>query len=146
MRREQRNAMLLVAVMLALAVVVVIVTHNAKAEALLSLDAAALLALSGDLRLSDAPMDIYVADCLRVDVVSVSADGAWAELKLPYVPPSIWGVALYDGWHLIYAAWEPVGDNALQLQFRAKDLARLDGTVGLYLVILAEEGDHNAAD
>lgn len=137
MRRELKNTMLLVAVMLALAVVVVIVAHNARAEALPSPDAVSMLALSGDLRLSDAPMDIYVADCLRVDVVSVSADGAWAELKLPYVPPSIWGVALFDGYHMIHGVWAQAGDT-LRLFFWPEDLARLDGTVGIYLVILAE--------
>lgn len=138
MRRELKNALLLVAVMLALAVVVVIVAHNAKAEALPSPDAASMLALSGDLRLSEAPMDIYVADCLRVDVVSVSADEAWAELKLPYVPPSIWGVALFDGYHMIHGVWTQAGDT-LRMFFWPDDLARLDGTVGLYLLIVAEK-------
>ena len=95
-------------------------------------------ALTGDLRPSEAPMGLYVAECLRVDVVSVSADGAWAELKLPYVPPSIWGVVLFDGWHVMYGDWEQADDTTLRLHFWPDDLERLDGTVGLYLMILAE--------
>lgn len=137
MRRELKNTLLFIALVLVLAVAAVIVANNARAEALPSPDAASMLALSGDLRLSDAPMDIYVADCLRVDVVSVSADGAWADLKLPYVPPSIWGLALFDGYHMIHGVWTQAGDT-LRLYFWPEDLERLDGTVGIYLVILAE--------
>jgi len=108
---------------------------NGNAETLQPPDAA----LTGDLRISEAPRDLYVAECLRVDVVSVSADGAWADLKLPYVPPSIWGVALFDGYHMIRGVWTQTGETTLRLFFWPEDLARLDGTVGIYLVILAEK-------
>ena len=118
--------------------------HNAKADALPP-DPPALV-LAGDLRLSDAPMDLYMAACLRVDVVSMDVDGAWADLTLPYVPPSIAYVLLFDGWHLIHGAWEQTGEPTLRVRFRADELAALDGTVGVYLVILAEGGASDAAD
>ena len=96
-------------------------------------------ALTGDLRISEAPRDLYVADCLRVDVASMSTDGAWADLTLPYVPPSsIFGVILFDGYHAIHGVWTQTGETTLRLFFWTEDLARLDGTVGIYLVILAE--------
>lgn len=95
-------------------------------------------ALTGDLRISEAPMDLYVAECLRVDVASISADGAWADLTLPYVPPSIWGVALFDGYHAIHGVWTQTEENTLRVLFWREDVTRLDGTVGIYLVILAE--------
>ena len=82
-----------------LTIVAVVVVHNAGAEALPSPDAKTLLALDGDLKLSDAPLDIHVAECLRVDIVSGGEDGTWADLTLPKVPPGIVGVALFDGWH-----------------------------------------------
>lgn len=137
MRRELKNALLLLALVVALAVVAVIVVHNAKAEALPSPDAKTMLALSGDLLLSDAPMDIYVAECLRVDVVRTSSDGAWAELSLPYIPPGILSVALFDGWHMIHSIWQQTSETTLQVKFWTNDIERLDGTVGIYLVILA---------
>lgn len=138
MRRELKNTLLFIALMLALAVAVVIVAHNAEAEALPSPDAASMLALSGDLRLSDAPKTLTVAECLRVDLVSAGSDGSWADLTLPYVPPSIWGVMLFDGYHMIHGVWTQAVDT-LRLFFWPDDLARLDGTVGIYLVILAED-------
>ena len=142
MRRELKNVLLLIALVVALALLAVIVVHNAKAEALLSPDAKTMLALSGDLRLSDAPMDIYVAECLRVDVVRTSSDGAWAELTLPYVPPGILSVALFDGWHMIHGAWQQAGETTLRVRFWANDIERLDGTIGIYLVVLAEGALH----
>ncbi len=114
------------------------VTRTGHAEALPSPDAASLLALNGDLQLSDAPMNIHVAECLRVDVVSAGTDGVWSDLTLPYVPPSIMGVALFDGWHMIHGVWTQIGETTLRLFFWPEDVARLDGTVGIYLVILAE--------
>ena len=139
MKREKAILLLELALTLVLAVAAVAVIHNAGAEALPSPDASALLNLTGDLRLSDAPLEIRVAECLRVDVVSAGMDGAYADLTLPYVPPGIMGVALFDGWHLINGAWEQTGENTLRLRFWPEDLAKLDGTVGIYLVILAEK-------
>lgn len=141
MRRELKIIFAMLALLLVMTVIAAIVIHNtdAKAEALPSPRVDDMLALSGDLQLSDAPMDLYVAECLRVDVVSMSTDGAWADLTLPYVPPSIWGVALFDGYHMIHGVWERIGENTLHLRFWPEDVARLDGTVGIYLVILAEE-------
>ena len=119
--------------------VFVIVTSPGHAEILPSPDAASLLAITGDLRLSDAPVDLYVAECLRVDLVSVHEDGAWGDLTLPYVPPGILGVMLFDGWHLIPGVWTQTGETTLRLFFWPEDVARLDGTVGLYLLIVAEK-------
>ena len=136
MRRELKNILLLIALVLAMAVVAVIVVNNAKAEALFSQDAAHLLSLTGDMRLSEAPVEFRLAECLRVDVVSISNDGVWGDLTLPYVPPSILGAALFDGFHICYGVWQQVGETTLRLRFWPEDVARLDGTVGIYLIIL----------
>ena len=140
MKKELKNALGLLALVLVLAVAAVIVVTNAGAEALPSPEASALVALSGDLKLSEAPLNIYVAECLRVDVAlcGPACQGIKADLTLPYVPPSIWGVALFDGWHLVQGAWEQTGETTMRLFFWQEDVERLDGTVGIYLVVLAE--------
>ena len=112
--------------------------YGAYAEALPSPNVADLVKLSGDLELSGAPIEMYVLECVRVNVARIGADGAWGDLTLPYVPPSIWGVVLFDGWHLMYGDWEQVNETTLRLHFWPEDLEKLDGTVGLYLLILAE--------
>ena len=112
--------------------------YGAYAEALPSPTVADLVRLSGDLELSDAPDNLYILDCVRVTVKRIGADGSWGDLTLPYVPPSIWGVVLFDGWHLMYGDWAQLDDTTLRLHFWPDDLERLDGTVGLYLLILAE--------
>lgn len=126
---------------LVLALSVALTCGTVCAEALPSPDASALLSLSGDLRLSEAPMDIRVAECLRVDVLRIGDDGVWGDLTLPYVPPSIMGVALFDGFHLIYGVFQPIGETALRIMFWPEDVMRMDGTVGIYLVILVTEGE-----
>jgi hypothetical protein len=132
MRSEVKLVMGLLALLIVLTIAAGIVI--AKAEALPAQEAPAL---TGDLQLSGAPGELTVVACLRVDVVSMSADGAWADLTLPYVPPSIAGVMLFDGWHMIHGVWEQTGESILHLRFWPDDLQRLDGTVGIYLVILA---------
>ena len=107
-------------------------------EALPSPSVADLVKIEGDLAKSDAPIELYVAECVRVDLVNIQTDGAWGDLTLPYVPPSIWGVMLFDGYHLMHGSFEQAGENTLRVHFWPDDLARLDGTVGLYLLILAE--------
>ena len=139
MRHELKTVLIMLVLLLVLTVIAAIVIHNtdAKAEALPSPNASKLLALTGDLRLSDAPMDLYVAECLRVDIVSAGTDGAWADLTLPYVPPSIWGVMLFDGYHAIHGVWEQTGENILRVRFWPEDVEKMDSTVGVYLVIVA---------
>ena len=112
--------------------------YRAHAEALPSPNVADLVKLQGDLELSGAPIEMYVLECVRVNVARIGADGAWGDLTLPYVPPSIWGVVLFDGWHLMYGDWEQVNETTLRLHFWPEDLEKLDGTVGLYMLILAE--------
>lgn len=118
----------------ALLALVFFALNTGNAEVLPPPDAA----LTGDLRISEAPMDLYVAECLRVDVVSMSTDGAWTDLTLPYVPPSIFSVILFDGYHAIHGVWTQTEENTLRVLFWREDVLSLDGTVGIYLVILAE--------
>ena len=133
MRNELKIVAILLALLILIATSAVIIVHNAHADALPP-------ALSGGLRISDAPVDLYAVAILRVDVDPSQWDdhGVWADLTLPYVPPSICAVLLFDGWHVVYGIWNQTEENTLRLRFWADDLERLDGTVGVYLVILAE--------
>lgn len=117
---------------------ILVICRIGEAEALPSPDSTRFIALNGDLALTGAEKDVRVAECVRVDVRGYDADGAWAELTLHQIPPGITDAAIYDGWHLIHAQWTQTGENTLRLHFRAGDLKKLDGSVGLYLVILAE--------
>lgn len=128
---------ILLGIMAAL-VLLALSNYGAYAEALPSPKAADFLRLDGDLELAPAGVDLEITDCLRVNIPTVHDDGAWADLTLPYVPPSIRHVLLFDGYHLFHADWEQIEDYTLRIHFWADDLARLDGTVGLYLLIVAE--------
>lgn len=127
----------MVCVIMVALLVLALSNYGAFAEALPSPDAASMVSLEGGMTLSGAPLELHIAECLRVDIVSADADGVWGDLTLPYVPPSIWGVALFDGWHFIYGEWTQTGEDALRIHFWTKDAAKLDGTVGLYLLIVA---------
>lgn len=131
MKHEYRFVMGMLAFLVVLVIVSAIVVAKADVPP-------RTVSLTGGFQLSGAPKTLTVAECLRVDLVSAGSDGSWADLTLPYVPPSIWGVTLFDGYHLIYGNWTQTGENTLRLFFWPEDVARLDGTVGMYLVILAE--------
>ena len=133
MRKTAEMLAVLIAIALILSVAV-----RGGAESLPSPEAKALISLTGDFALTGAEADIRIAECIRADVKHYDTAGAWTELTLPMIPPGITDAVLYDGWHLIHAQWEQTGENTLLLHFRAEDLGKLDGTVGLYLLILAE--------
>ncbi len=97
------------------------------------------LQLNGCMELTGAKAEIRIVECLRVDLVRMETDGAWACLTLPKIPDCIRDILLYDGWHLLHGAYERTGENTLSLHFMLNELKTLDGTVGLYLLILAAE-------
>ncbi len=96
-----------------------------------------VMTLEGCMELTGADKEIMIAECLRVNLVRMETDGVWAELALPSPPSDICGVLLFDGWHLLHGSWKQLGENRLCIHFRTDELAKLDGTVGLYLLILA---------
>ena len=121
-----------------MALIVLLIVSTVLLAAFRGAGAEALPVLSGDLALTGADTEIRVAECLRVDVTRCETDGTWAELTLPEMPSSIADVMLYDGWHMIHARWTLTGRNTLRVRFFPGDITRLDGTVGIYLLILAE--------
>ncbi len=104
-----------------------------------STEGAVPLKLNGCMELTGAKTDIRIVECIRVDLVRMETDGARACLTLPRIPDRIRDILLYDGWHLLHGAYELTGENTLSLHFKLNELMKLDGTVGLYLLILAEE-------
>lgn len=110
----------------------------ACAETTASPKEAALPGLKGDLELSDQPVDIRAALCLRVNLPRIGRDGAWVYLTFPKAVSGIQAVLLFDGWHLLHGEWEQINETTLRLHFLRGDLLRMDGTVGLYLLILTE--------
>ena len=142
MKREKDWFPIILGILLGIMAALVLLAcshYPAYAEALPSPTVNTLIGLKGDIEISGAENGLEIAECLRVDLVKIERDGAWGNLTLPKVPPGVTQVLLYDGWHLLHGAWERTGDRTLRVHFRAEDLAKLDGTVGLYLVILAEQ-------
>lgn len=138
MKHELKLVLFMAVLLFALTVMAAIVIHNANAEELPSPNASNLLDLTGGLKISDAPIGLYVAKCLRVDVVSAEADGVAAELKLPLILSDIIGVALFDGWNLIYGAYGQANKTTLKLKFWPNDIEKLENATSIYLVILAK--------
>ena len=112
--------------------------YGAYAETVAIREGTGFITLEGCMERTGADADIFIAECLRVNLVRMETDGVWAEVTLHQMPDGICGVLLFDGWHLLHGEWKQSGENTLHLHFRPDELAKLDGTVGLYLLILAD--------
>lgn len=90
----------------------------------------------GGLSSSSFPNNLVPVDLLRVDLDlgETNADGyLTADVTLLCVPDNLYTVILTDGCHIIQAIWTQEEDT-LRLKFAAKDLKKLDSTVGLWLI------------
>ena len=90
----------------------------------------------GGLSSSSFPNNLAPVDLLRVDVDldKIDEDGyLTADVTLLCVPDNLYTVILTDGYHIFQAIWTQEEDT-LHLKFAAKDLQKLDSTVGLWLI------------
>lgn len=90
----------------------------------------------GGLSSSSFPNNLVPADLLRVDLDlgETDADGyLTSDVTLLCVPDNLYTVILTDGYHVIQSIWTKEEDT-LHLKFAAKDLQKLDSTVGLWLI------------
>lgn len=90
----------------------------------------------GGLSSSSFPNNLVPVDLLRVDadLDKIDEDGYLnADVTLLCVPDNLYTVILTDGYHIIQAFWIQEEDT-LHLKFAAKDLKKLDSTVGLWLI------------
>jgi len=90
----------------------------------------------GGLSSSSFPNNLAPVDLMRVDAYldKIDEDGYLAaDVTLLCVPDNLYTVILTDGYHVIQALWTQEEDT-LHLKFAAKDLKKLDSTVGLWLI------------
>lgn len=93
--------------------------------------------VEGALQLSEAPFDSLNIQVLRVDVVRAAYDDMIeAEIWVP--PEKISDVVLYDGWHFLHARWVMMDDHIV-VKWHLDDILALDGTVGIYLLMIEGE-------
>lgn len=90
--------------------------------------------VDGGIVISDAPNTLRIK-WYRVDVQAMG-EQMKAEIWVP--PDDVTDILLYDGWHVLHAWWANMGDHILAA-WHSDDIRELDGTVGIYLIIL--EGD-----
>ena len=92
---------------------------------------------------SEFPIDLYECECIRIDLnteVIPTGDVIEGEFFFPALPSTLDLVFLYDGCHLIPARWHWTDENRIYVAFTVEDIAKLDGTVGLYIFLFACQG------
>jgi len=89
---------------------------------------------------SEAPMEHTIIGIQRVDV-DLYADPVQVRIEIPVMETDEYAVLITDGYHIAQAYNVTPGNGELFCLFHRRDLAKMDGTVGLYLIWLAKGGD-----
>lgn len=144
MRRELKNILIMLALLVVMAVAAVIVIHNASAEAAESPDLTKYVWITSDdgISLSTAPVELIPAELLRISVDKESIqekDWLEANISLPYIPPNIKYLVLTDGRHITMGIWEQTNEHTIHVKFSAKESRDFSTPEVCYLVILAEK-------
>ena len=108
---------------------------NGEAEALPSKTVNDLYTVEGA-EMSKAPVTALRLDWVRVDLHGPFEDESTVRLKIPYEPPDMSGVALFDGWHWINCRWCALDGDEITAAWDGEALEELDGTVGVYLILI----------
>ncbi|MBR4539010.1 MAG: hypothetical protein IKO52_09210 [Clostridia bacterium] len=143
MRRELKNVLIMLAMLLVMAVAAVIVIHNASGEAAESPDLTRYVRIISDdgISLSTAPVELIPAELLRMSVDKKAIqekDWLEADISLPYIPVGIKYLILTDGQHITMAVWEQTGEHTIHVKFSVKELREFSTPEVCYLVILTE--------
>ena len=85
---------------------------------------------------SEAPMEHTIIGIQRVDL-DLYADPVQTRIEIPELETDEYAVLITDGYHIAHAYSVTPGNGELFCLFHRRDLRRLDGTVGLYLIWLA---------
>ena len=108
---------------------------NGEAEALPSKTVNDLYRLEGA-EISGAPVNALMLDWVRVDLHGPFEEERTVRLKIPYEPPDLCGVALFDGWHWIACERCTLDGDEITAAWKRDALEKLDGTVGVYLILI----------
>ena len=132
-----RKVMAALALFLALLIVAIglPLILNGEAEALPSKTVNDLYTVEGA-EMSKAPATALRLDWVRVDLHGPFDEERTVRLKIPYEPPDLCGVALFDGWHWINCERCTLDGDEITAVWKRDALEELDGTVGVYLVLI----------
>lgn len=93
---------------------------------------------NAEIKLSEAPLEYQVINFQRVDI-NLKNEPMIACMDIPFLEMiDDYLVVITDGYHIISNWFCVESDQSLAALFRASDLKRLDGTVGVYLIWLAK--------
>ena len=108
---------------------------NGKAEALPSKTVNDLYTVEGA-EMSNAPVNALMLDWVRVDLHGPFEEERTVRLKIPYEPPDLCGAVLFDGWHWIACERCTLDGDEITAAWKRDALEKLDGTVGVYLILI----------
>ena len=86
---------------------------------------------------SEAPMEHTIIGIQRVDL-DLYADPVRVKIEIPVLETDEYAVLITDGYHIVQAYSVTTGNGELFCLFHTRDLRKMDGTVGLYLIWLAK--------
>ena len=97
--------------------------------------------VSGAMVKSDAPFDLHIVECIRLDISTDSLPEQVAlidaEIIFPAVPKKLKSVLLYDGKHVLAAQWHWTDENAIYIAFERADIEKMDQAQPFYLFLIA---------
>ena len=97
--------------------------------------------VSGTMSKSDAPFDLQIVECIRLDIGTGSLPEQVAlidaEIIFPAVPKKLKSVLLYDGKHVLAAQWHWTDENAIYIAFERADIEKMDQAQPFYLFLIA---------
>lgn len=86
---------------------------------------------------SEAPLEYNIIGIQRADV-DLYADPVQTRIEIPVLETEEYAVLITDGHHIAQAYSVTPGNGELFCLFHRRDLRKMDGTVGLYLIWLAK--------
>ena len=97
--------------------------------------------VSGTMSKSDAPFDLRIVECIRLDIGTDSLPEQVAlidvEIIFPALPKKLKSVLLYDGKHVLAAQWHWTDENAIYIAFERADIEKMDQAQPFYLFLIA---------
>lgn len=99
--------------------------------------------VSGVMTKSDAPFDLQIAECIRLEIdLSAMPEQMFlidAELFFPALPKKLKSVLLYDGKRVVAAQWHWTDENSIYVAFDRTDIEAMDQTKPFYLLLIASQ-------
>ena len=99
---------------------------------------------SKDMRFSEFPIYLTVQDVFAVDLdekAILEQDFIEAIITMPIEPESLYGLLLYDEWHIAHGYAEVIEGYRYRVIFFCEELRKFDFTQGVYLIVVTDPPD-----